>query len=273
MKENMKAISLGYHDIVESLSQGFDSRRRAPGHYALDRATFRAHLTAIHNECGSLALKTIETALDAGTQSGTLPVYLTFDDGVSGSYHVAAEELERRGWRGHFFIVSSWIGEPGFLSASEIRELWQRGHVIGSHSHTHPTRMSHMDQPNLWREWSRSSQILSDILGQPVTCGSVPNGFYSATVVDAAAQAGITTLFTSEPTASSWKSGKCNLWGRYQVMHNTSASTAAAIAAGNLLPRLGQAATWQMKKTMKSVGGKAYLRLRGALLASHDRSL
>ena len=49
-------------------------------------------------------------------------------------------------------------------------------------------------------EWSESRQRLEDMLGHAVTVGSVPGGYFSRAVAEAAAEAGLQVLFTSEPT-------------------------------------------------------------------------
>jgi peptidoglycan/xylan/chitin deacetylase (PgdA/CDA1 family) len=56
----------------------------------------------------------------------------TFDDGGVSFLDLIAPALERHGWRGLFFIATNWIGSPGFLKASQIAELRQRGHHIGT---------------------------------------------------------------------------------------------------------------------------------------------
>jgi peptidoglycan/xylan/chitin deacetylase (PgdA/CDA1 family) len=259
----MKSITLGYHDVVEDGSLPVDVLRKAPGHYALERTSFQEHLLAIRRRTSATSVQTIEKAPTSAEQ---VPVFLTFDDGALGADTCAADELERLGWRGHFFIITEWIGSLGFLNAREIRELRKRGHVIGSHSHSHPSRMSHLDPPALWREWSKSCQVLSDVLGEPVTTGSIPNGYYSRHVAEMAAQVGIKALFTSEPRTSSMMVNGCMIVGRYAVMAQTPASEAGAIAAGDVAPRLIQAASWKAKKTAKAIGGNAYLKLRGAVL-------
>ena len=78
-----------------------------------------------------------------------------------------APRLEALGWCGHFFMTSGQIGAPGFLTASELRELHARGHVVGSHSHSHPVRMSACSVAELRREWTDSVGLLTDILGEP----------------------------------------------------------------------------------------------------------
>jgi peptidoglycan/xylan/chitin deacetylase (PgdA/CDA1 family) len=82
--------------------------------------------------------------------------------------------LERYGWPGYFFVATDWIGRPGCLNAARIRELDSRGHVIGSHSYSHPERMARQSWERLLAEWKASTEQLASILGYPVKVASVP---------------------------------------------------------------------------------------------------
>ena len=78
---------------------------------------------------------------------------------------VTAEMLEERGWSGHFFITTNYIGTYGFVTRTEIQELANRGHTIGAHSCSHPLRMARCTWQQLVEEWSRSCSTLGGIIG------------------------------------------------------------------------------------------------------------
>lgn len=257
-----KAISLGYHDVVEKGNTPEHAYRTAALHYSLTRVQFRQHLDAIAS-AGS-AVSTITSA----AQPVPAPVFLTFDDGGAGADTCAAAELERRNWRGHFFITTDWIGKPGFLDASRILELHRRGHIIGSHTRTHPARMSHLGWDQLLAEWVESCAVLADLLGEPIAAASVADGYYTRQVGRAAAAAGVKFLFNSEPTQLVGQVDGCSILGRYAILANTPASEAAALAAGKWKSGMRQAASWQARKLVKAVAGEHYLTLRRWLLSS-----
>ena len=239
----MKNLVLLYHDVVDKAqfdSSGFPGGDAAV--YKLDLRKFRQHLDAI--------------------AKANPNVTLTFDDGGVSARTYIADELEKRGWRGYFFIATNWIGRTGFLQADHIRELRDRGHIIGSHSCSHPTRMSRYTLGDIIHEWSRSCGILTEILGEPVRTASVPGGYYSEKVARAAALAGLETLYTSEPTADDDLVEGCVIKGRFMVQRHTSANTAAALARGAVLPQFRQMASWNFKKLCKAAGGRAWLRFR-----------
>src|SRR5437879_9095462 len=123
----------------------------------------------------------------------------TCNDGRVSAPTAIAWIQDRYGWRAHFLITTDYIGKPAFLNEDQIRALRKSGHVIGTHSGSHPRRMSALGWEELLEEWSRSTKTLSDVLGEPVTVASVPGGCYSRRVAAAAAASGIKALFTSEP--------------------------------------------------------------------------
>ena len=254
------AISIGFHDVVSDLSL---ARPIAPGHttlYTLDQRRFEECLTVIQSH-SSLDVARVD---HSGGQKRR--VFLTFDDGALSSLVYAAPALEKLGWKGHFFITTNWIGCSGFLDRRQIRDLHQRGHLIGSHSCSHPERMSSLSWSDLLREWRDNCSRLADVLGEPVMVGSVPGGFYSPKVARAAAAAGVKVLFTSEPTAAVSLMDGCRVLGRYSVRPSMPASEVAAIAAGIRLPRWKQSSAWLGRNMAKLVLGSWYLPLRRVLV-------
>jgi peptidoglycan/xylan/chitin deacetylase (PgdA/CDA1 family) len=191
---------------------------------------------------------------------------ITFDDGGISAATIIAGALERHGWRGHFFITVDQIGQPGFVDKDQIRELARRGHGIGSHSCSHPTRMAACSWPQLLYEWQRSREVLSEILGEPVRSASVPGGYYSRAVAQAAAEAGLTYLFNSEPTTAVSQVESCQVIGRYTIYRGMTAAQAAALAAGSRAALFKQSALWKLKKVVKAIGGSQYLVVRQFLL-------
>jgi peptidoglycan/xylan/chitin deacetylase (PgdA/CDA1 family) len=238
-----------YHDVVESGQYSASGFAGAGADlYKLDRREFARHLEAIRAAIGDRE------------------VSLTFDDGGVSAYETVADMLEQYGRRGHFFITTDWIGRPGFVNADQIRELDRRGHVVGSHSCSHPTRMALLSGDQMLEEWKRSTQRLAEIVGHAVKVASVPGGYYSRKVAEAAAQAGIETLYTSEPTARVQVVDDCRVLGRYVVRRGMGPEWPAGFAAGKLGPRLRQALWWQAKRVAKVLGGGLYLRVREAML-------
>lgn len=259
-----------YHDTIEGgahESSGFHWPDAAL--YKLEAGAFDQHLQAIARVRERPII--ISDILSAGPWPPRGPRecprewIITFDDGGVSAYAHIAERLEELGWRGHFFIATDYIGAKGFMDRAQIRELRRRGHVIGSHSCSHPLRMASCSRRQIEREWNVSVNLLSDLLGEQVDLASIPGGQYSRQVVEAAAQAGVRAIFTSEPTTRRSLVAGCLTLGRYAIKRWTAAQTAAAITLGKLLPRARQTLLWQAKKMAKTIGGERYLTFREAL--------
>ncbi len=246
--------TLMYHDIAtpsEREAIGFPGLLAA--RYKLEPAAFEAHLDA-------LAATGLAPAPLRSGEASAPATSITFDDGGA-SAPAAAAALERRGWRGQFFITTSRIDTPGFASAEALRELAQRGHELGSHSHTHPTYMGRLTRGELDEEWTRSRELLGELLGSAPRTASVPGGFLSEQVIASAAAAGYELLFTSEPTARVVNRGVI-VRGRYTIWASTPARVAAAYAQGERLACGRLWLEWNAKKLAKKVSPAVYQRLR-----------
>ncbi|HEY4360932.1 MAG TPA: polysaccharide deacetylase family protein [Bryobacteraceae bacterium] len=250
-----KKTALLYHDVVPGdrfeLS-GFQGP--GPNVYKLEPSEFRRHLDAIAQ----------------ATRPGAAPL-LTFDDGGASAFSPVAGLLEEFGWRGHFFITTDRIGTPGFLDERQIVALRRRGHIIGSHTCSHPARIVACPPDQLAREWGESARTLERILGEPVTAASIPAGYYSREIAVAAAQAGIKLLYTSEPVVSTHIVDGCTIAGRFSVQRGASANWVAAVVSGHVRPRLERYLFWNAKKLAKAIVGPAWLSLRRSVLTARSQ--
>jgi peptidoglycan/xylan/chitin deacetylase (PgdA/CDA1 family) len=258
----VRIIALEYHDIVPDGAwdeSGFSGSAAAT--YKLSIGGFGDHLRALQQSASPI----VTSIGGESTERGRTPVILTFDDGGSG-YLAAADLLEQHGWRGCVFMTTGCIGQRGFLTASDLRSLQQRGHVIGTHSRSHPARLSALPAPAIHEEWRASVADLQDALGTAVHVGSVPGGYHSREVAEAAAAAGLTTLFTSEPESTVERIDGCAVVGRYTLRRGDRGAYAARLVGNLAFARSAQWCTWNAKKLAKAIGGTTYLRLRKRIL-------
>jgi peptidoglycan/xylan/chitin deacetylase (PgdA/CDA1 family) len=257
-----------YHDVLapDGAPSGFgDSGSRV---YSVTEAGYAAQLGGIAALVG--AAPAVATDLLAPAPPAA-PWLVTFDDGGA-SATTAGVALAARGWRGHFFVPTDYVGRPGFADAGALRELAAQGHVVGSHSASHPLRISDCTPEELRDEWAGSVAALAEILGEPVTAASVPGGYYSEAVGRAAASAGIAVLFTSEPIRALGAIDGCLLVGRYAIRATTPTRDVVAAAAGARRPWLAQRASWSGRRFAKRAGGRHYERLRTLLLERRAKS-
>jgi peptidoglycan/xylan/chitin deacetylase (PgdA/CDA1 family) len=261
---SVRAACLLYHDVIENAewdSSGFTGPGTAK--YKLSRSEFEAHLAAIAKVRDTSPTTAHELA---NADVGTLPFLLTFDDGGESAATSIAGLLDKHGWRGHFFVTASQIGKNGFLSAGQIRRLRRDGHVIGSHSFSHPVRMSHCSREELADEWNKSIKMLSDILGEQIDTASVPGGYYSARVGEIAAAAGIRVLFNSEPTTTVHTVLGCMVVGRFNIFRGMPPGISGELVSVHSGARARQWLYWNFKKLAKMTAGQPYLAARQWLL-------
>jgi peptidoglycan/xylan/chitin deacetylase (PgdA/CDA1 family) len=257
--------TLLYHDVVADerwTGSGFPGGDAAI--YKLDSDAFTAHVGRLHASGLEAPL------LTAPISGGGRRFVITFDDGGVSAITTIAPTIERFGWRGYFFMTTGWLGAAGFLDRTQLRELRARGHVIGSHSETHPLRMSSCTPRQLRHEWTSSAERLADVLGERPATASIPGGAYSYAVAEAAGRAGIKLLFTSEPTARSWDVGDVTCLGRFTVWRGMTPDRAVALARGHGIETVRQRLAWDSKKVAKAVLGPTYQKLREQLLASRS---
>jgi peptidoglycan/xylan/chitin deacetylase (PgdA/CDA1 family) len=260
-EKEMRAITFLYHDVIVGSdydSSGFAGKSAAV--YKLKLEDFKQHINAISQVAMFIPALVGQEPLQEGPN-----LYLTFDDGGISALSIA-ETLNNYNWRGHFFITTDYLGTKTFLSSENIRALAQEGHVIGSHSCSHPDPMSACSAERLVTEWSDSKAKLEDILGSAVVTASLPGGYYSKNIAVAASDAGIKFLFTSEPVKTSWKVENCQVLGRYTLWRGMSPEVTSSIASNKKIEQLKQYILWNTKKIAKTLGGSLYLKLRQHLI-------
>lgn len=236
----MKSVNLMYHDIVsqKDIKSGFQNKSSVM--YNTDSSLLEQQILAIKNQGG-----------------GIENVVYTFDDGGVSLFNLGVPVLDRYGIKGVFFIPTAFIGKCGFMSKEQIVELHKSGHIIGSHSHTHPSNIASLKYDDIVLEWKTSLDILSEILGETIDTASIPNGYCSSKVLRAAKEAGISTLYTSEPTDSVKINNGITIIGRYVMLNYTTAENAVRIVK-NKGYRFFRHILWITIETVKLILGPYY---------------
>jgi peptidoglycan/xylan/chitin deacetylase (PgdA/CDA1 family) len=169
--------------------------------------------------------------------SGKRKALLTFDDGLISDYERALPVLRERGMRAAFFLTTSLIGQPGYVSRRQARELAEAGMSIGSHGERHAS-YTRLDPARARRELERSRMELEEITGGAVLGFSAPYGFLNRRLERSAHEAGFRWIFSSLPWAA--KDAGRSI-PRLAVYGETSLEEFAGLARGEarvLIPRL-----------------------------------
>jgi peptidoglycan/xylan/chitin deacetylase (PgdA/CDA1 family) len=254
----MRAVSLLFHDVYvdDPAESGFVSD--AADRYKLRLPDFDAQLDRVGAVRADAPLA--QPPLRSGAHAER-PWMITFDDGGVSYHSLIAERLEARGWRGHCFVTTGCIGRRGFLDNAQIRDLDARGHVIGSHSATHPTRFSACSYQEMVAEWRNSRQALEDVLGHAVRVASVPGGYFSPAVARSAQEAGLSVLFTSEPVTTIEHEPGFTLVGRFTIRRGDADDAAMRFVAPAPWARVAAWTSWNAKGVIKPLLGPSYSRV------------
>ena len=121
-------------------------------------------------------------------------ISLTFDDGPHPVMTPwILDLLDRYNYRATFFLV----GKQALMYPELVREIVERGHQIGGHSHTH-CNLCTLDRLGIEQELVRSRAAIRQACGRTVTLFRPPGGNYNADVRQAAAATGFTSVFWTE---------------------------------------------------------------------------
>jgi peptidoglycan/xylan/chitin deacetylase (PgdA/CDA1 family) len=260
----MKALVSMYHDVIkednynESGFLGIGADR-----YKYTIEEFSAHIKAIEQFLRNKPISAFEL-LSGKFQE--IPYMITFDDGGISSYSIVADLLDELNWKGHFFISTDYINKNGFMTDSQISDLDRRGHIIGSHSCSHPKNISTLSYPEMLQEWHGSIDRLSALLNKPIEIASIPGGYYSKKVAKSASDCGIKILMTSEPQRTIKNMDNTLIIGRYTMYNYKTPDFAKKITENSFTPLLKEYVFWNLKKAGKKVLGEKFALLRKIIL-------
>ena len=253
-----RLLSLLFHDVYarDPVESGFPGP--AADRYKLSTSDFERQLSGLAE-----ARRDAPVLIDGRrpVPEGGQGFAITVDDGGVSFFTEVAPRLEARGWRAHCLVTTGCIGRRGFLDRAQIRDLGRRGHVIGSHSVSHPPRFHGLGRKDMVREWRESRATLEDVLGEKVAVASVPGGGYSQAVAAAAAEAGLGALFTSEPERRLQVVEGCLVLGRFTVRRGSDDDFSLRLGRLQASALLRQWVVWNGKKVAKGMLGSAYPRL------------
>ena len=117
-------------------------------------------------------------------------VSLTFDDSMKEHYTIVAPELEKRGFRGTFWMVGAWMPEVAeadttHFTWAEAKEMSDRGHEMSNHTWSHPY-MTMLSDEDLHNEIKKNDDAILANIGKPSTTFCFPYNAFNEKVIAAA---------------------------------------------------------------------------------------
>lgn len=110
------------------------------------------------------------------------PIVLTFDDTREEQYRLAASEMKKYGFKGVFFIMTVSINKPGYMNETQIKNLSNEGHIIGSHTWDHHAVNKYNEKD--WNlQLTKPQEQLEKLTGKPIRYFSYPFGIWNAAAI------------------------------------------------------------------------------------------
>ncbi len=132
--------------------------------------------------------------LTTGAPLPAKPVMLTFDDTNLDQYTTAAPLLDKYGFKGVFFVMTVSLGRPRYMSRAQVKELSDKGHVIGCHTWDHQN-VKKLQGDDWYTQVEKPKKVLEEITGKPVTYFAYPFGLWKKEVIPELQQRGFTAAF------------------------------------------------------------------------------
>jgi len=250
-------VFLMYHELELTERNLCQSQ---PGYvrYILSQESFRSQMSwLVQNGWRGLS---VGQAL--GFPSGN-SVAITFDDGCETDLITAAPLLKENGLNATFYVTAGFVGNPGYMSSAQLRQLQALGFEIGCHSMTH-AYLDDLDGSALRSEIVDAGKKLEDTIGGRVEHFSCPGGRYNHRTLRLVRQAGYRSLATSRSHAN-FPATNPYMLGRVAIMRDTGNATFSRVCSGTGLwkTRMGESARDAARKVL---GNSLYDRFRGRLL-------
>ena len=186
-KRTAKVPILVYHHVSQSDPEGSPALRRL----TVTADIFAQQMQYLQdNGYHVITFSDVADYFDHGKELPTLPVIISFDDGWETQFEYALPSLEKYHYTATFFVVTDYIGRPGFISWPQLHTLLTEGMTIGSHTRSHPRLTKIRDPEKLWDQIYNSKAILETQLEAPVEEFAYPYGLYNAKAAAAVKQAG-----------------------------------------------------------------------------------
>lgn len=209
-----RLLVLNYHRLLAETPETGNPYRE----FTLEVERFREQMTFLYSTgIPVVGLRSTEWKSTPG-----LRVALTFDDGHVSDLIFAAPILEEFGFCATFFPVCNNIGQPGYLSAKQIRTLQKRGHTIGSHGLSHGDMRKLTPEEQAY-ELCQSREQLESITGKSIESFAFPYGRYNKKLLSCVSDNGYKQMVTTRCVLN--RSGNSNLIHRWNIKHSTQHAT------------------------------------------------
>ena len=148
--------------------------------YIMPIADFKAEMKMLHDSGYHTILPDqLYAYLTTGAALPDKPVMLTFDDNDEDHYTIAYPELKKYNFKAVYFVMTVTLGHlPHYMSKDQVKELYNAGNVIGSHTWDH-----HSVKKYQGKDWEiqidKPTKQLEAITGTPIRYFAYPFGLWN----------------------------------------------------------------------------------------------
>ncbi len=197
---------LVYHHVKPEWPEDFEQRT-----ITVTSAAFESELALLRDSgYKTISVAELANALLYGLALPEKPVVLTFDDGYDDMYTYAFPLLQQYGFTGTFGLVTGYLGNPGYMTWDQVRQMSDAGNEMVSHSVNHTSLGAvtpeeaatevRESRAALEKNLGQSAQILIYPYGEPFAHGSTET---QETVVGVLREQGYAAAVTN-PLPGAW---------------------------------------------------------------------
>jgi peptidoglycan/xylan/chitin deacetylase (PgdA/CDA1 family) len=234
---------LNYHGLL--FSDAGEQKKR----FSLSQAVFASHLEQFKRETAAVRLLS-ELCCQAGRfAKSSKSMAMTFDDGRVSDYEIAFPLLVQAGFSGDFFINTATIGQPGYLTWAQMKEMHRSGMSFQSHGREHEDH-SRLSRAELKHRLHQSKREIEDRLGSEVQFFAAPYGEWNRDVAEVARELGYRAICT---TAGQLADPEAHIIDRICIDAETTFGEITAILVGNPLFFATRHLQYRMKRVAKAL--------------------
>ncbi|WP_291561312.1 MULTISPECIES: polysaccharide deacetylase family protein [unclassified Clostridium] len=200
LKDNSVGVPvLYYHSIQKS----------GENELMMDPKLFRSHLQWLKdNGYTSLTMEEFYNYIKYNTQVPEKSVVITFDDGYIDNYTNAMPIINEFDFDTTIFMVSDFVGNPNFLTESQLKELEKNKINVESHTANH-LDLAKLPKEKQREELQQSKDSLNNLLDEKIEYVAYPYGSYNDDTKNITREIGYKMGFSTD---SGWASGDDDLF-------------------------------------------------------------
>ncbi len=123
-------------------------------------------------------------------------VVIQFDDGYEDNYTYAFPILKKYDFPAMVFLISDYVGKPGFLTWEQVKEMEDNDVKAGAHTRNH-AYLPDLPEDQIREEIAGSKRVIEEHLGHPVDYLAYPTGGFNVPAKRIAKEAGFKAAMTT----------------------------------------------------------------------------